>query len=134
MWRLCNVFPVEFGGGEGLLRHRVGNALECFRFLKFRKAREFIASAFAHCNGQLGCEIAEKWEGLCSPHSSPINSIGIWGSSRQTAAIARTAAAGTNCVTRSPNARLPTWSWFWMNATKTEGGRSALGVPRGRPR
>src|SRR6516164_1358210 len=133
MWRLWNVFPVEFGGGEGLLRHRVGNALECFRFLKFREAREFIASAFAHWSGQLGCEIAEKWEGLRSPPLVPHKQHRYLGSSRQTAAIARTASAGTNCVTRSPNARLPTWSWFWMNATKTEGGRSALGVPRGRP-
>ena len=32
--------------------------------------------------------------------------------------MARTASAGAVAVTRSPKARLPTWSWFWMNATK----------------
>ena len=32
---------------------------------------------------------------------------------------------------RSPKARLPTWSWFWMKETKASGGSSALGSPRG---
>ena len=35
---------------------------------------------------------------------------------------------------RSPKARLPTWSWFWMKATNAVGGSAALGSPRGSPR
>ena len=60
--------------------------------------------------------------------------MGICGASRSTAAIARTRSAGVACVSRSPKARLPTWSWFCMKAMKAVGGRCALGSPRAVPR
>ena len=48
--------------------------------------------------------------------------------------IARTTSGAAKLPSRSPKARLPTWSWFWMKATKAVGGRAALGSPRGEPR
>jgi hypothetical protein len=49
------------------------------------------------------------------------------------AAKARIASGATMVFSRSPKARLPIWSWFWMKATKAPGGSAALGLPR-RPR
>ena len=55
----------------------------------------------------------KNWNGAVSPYSSPMNSIGVNGDSRTHSAASGRTSAGS----RSPNARLPTWSWFWSNTT-----------------
>src|SRR5947209_5167900 len=52
-----------------------------------------------------------------------MNSIGTNGESSVQKAASGRAGAGS----RSPNARLPTWSWFWSKTTKRSGGRSPAG-------
>ena len=72
----------------------------------------------------------KNWNGAVSPYSSPMNSIGVAGwKSRHSAATARTSGGS-----RSPSARLPTWSWFWSNTTNCSIGRSLAGAPKRRPR
>ena len=72
----------------------------------------------------------KNWKGASSPYSSPMNSIGTNGESSVQNAASGRAAAGR----RSPNARLPTWSWFWSKTTNWPGGRSSAGAPKQRRR
>ena len=50
----------------------------------------------------------KNWNGAVSPYSSPWKSIGVNGDSSVQSAASGLASSGS----RSPNARLPTWSWF----------------------
>ena len=60
--------------------------------------------------------------GAVSPYSSPWKSSGVKGQKRTTAAATRRFSAGS----RSPSARLPTWSWFCAQATiRGPSGRAA---------
>ena len=72
----------------------------------------------------------KNWKGAFSPYSSPMNSSGTNGASSVQKAASGRAAAGS----RSPNARLPTWSWFWENTTNRSGGTSSAGAPKRRRR
>ena len=72
------------------------------------------------------------WNGEVSPYSSPMNSSGSAGAENSSAAATFTAAKGAMVESRSPTARLPTWSWFCRQIVKRSPPRSALGVPRGR--
>jgi hypothetical protein len=69
---------------------------------------------------------AKNWKGAGSPYSSPIHSIGVKPDSRTVNAASRHRSAGG----RSPSARLPTWSWFWVKTTNCSGGRSPAGAPK----
>ena len=72
----------------------------------------------------------KNWNGAVSPCSSPWKSIGVNGArSVQNAASGR-AATGS----RSPSARLPTWSWLEENTTNASGGSSSAGAPKRRRR
>ena len=66
----------------------------------------------------------KNWNGALSPYSSPWKSSGVNGLKRTTAAATRRFASGS----RSPTARLPTWSWFWAHATmRAPSGPAQLG-------
>ncbi|MNG06825.1 hypothetical protein D3C76_1426090 [compost metagenome] len=62
-----------------------------------------------------------------------MNNSGIIGDSNNRVVAARKACGGHSWFRRSPNARLPIWSWFCRNSTKAVGGKCPLGSPRGRP-
>ena len=74
------------------------------------------------------------WNGAVSPYSSPMNRSGTAGVTKSNAAASFTASNDTIVLSRSPSARLPTWSWFCTLMMKRSPGRSALGVPRARPK
>src|SRR5205814_1478136 len=59
MRRPCGCLPVELGGSEGLLGHRVGDAFAGHRILELREARKLLAPSLAHGIGQFRPEIAE---------------------------------------------------------------------------
>ena len=61
-----------------------------------------VASAIA-----LSMWSEKNWNGAGSPYSSPMNSIGVNGES----SVIRAASGRAGGGIRSPNARLPTWSW-----------------------
>ena len=73
----------------------------------------------------------KKAKGRVSPHSSPMNISGTCGERSRIAVSARTIGSGASASSRSPKARLPTWSWFCRKSTKAVGGRWPLGTPRG---
>ena len=74
--------------------------------------------------------------GVEAAHSSPMKSIGVFGASMRRTAPTASASVPTRCDSRSPAARLPTWSWFWMQTISWPGDtRSPLiGRPWARPR
>ncbi len=74
--------------------------------------------------------------GVLAPHSSPMNSIGVHGEVSRIAAPAASRPGSTVAESRSPWARLPTWSCVWSEATKRDPGTVAgsTGRPCGRPR
>src|SRR5581483_4096822 len=55
--------------------------------------------------------------GVAAANSSPMKSIGGEGASSNTVIATSSAASEASREMRSPSARLPTWSWFWMNDT-----------------
>ena len=57
------------------------------------------------------------WNGVVAPHSSPWNSIGTNGEVSSRAAATRSRPSLISAPLRSPAARLPTWSWFWVQTT-----------------
>ena len=77
-----------------------------------------------------GSEWCTKYgNGAISPYSSPMNSNGTWEERSTHAAASLSFSSETIVLSRSPAARLPTWSWFCAQTTKRQGGRSAAGAP-----
>ena len=73
--------------------------------------------------------------GVEAANSSPMKSIGTCGPVSSRAASAASAPSDRAAAVRSPPARLPTWSWFWMLATHAWlGMASGTGRPWSRPR
>ena len=72
----------------------------------------------------------KNWNGARSPYSSPWNSIGVNGDSSVQNAASGRASTGS----RSPNARLPTWSWLAEKTTNRSGGTSSARAPKRRRR
>jgi hypothetical protein len=72
----------------------------------------------------------KNWNGATSPYSSPWNSIGVNGARQVSSAASGRASTGS----RSPNARLPTWSWLEEKTTKRSGATSPAGAPKRRSR
>ena len=70
----------------------------------------------------------KNWNGASSPCSSPWKSIGVNGDS----SVQNAASARVSTGSRSPNARLPTWSWLALNTTKRSGGTSSALAPKRR--
>ena len=68
--------------------------------------------------------------GAVSPYSSPWKIIGVNGDRTVSSAASGRAATGS----RSPNARLPTWSWLAEKTTNRSGGTSSAGAPKRRSR
>jgi len=57
--------------------------------------------------------------------------MGIIGERSITASAASISFSEASVSSRSPNGRLPIWSWFCRKLTKVEGGSFPLGSPRG---
>jgi hypothetical protein len=49
--------------------------------------------------------------GVSAPHSSPMNSIGVYGEVSTRPAPTLSSSDDSEAAIRSPVARLPTWSW-----------------------
>src|SRR5437868_2971224 len=60
-----------------------------------------------------------------------MNSIGVHGRNSSSAEAAAKRSRSICWFSRSPKARLPTWSWFCSTYTNCQAGRSRAGVPRG---
>ncbi len=82
----------------------------------------------------------KNWKGAEAAHSSPWKSIGVNGPARVSSA-AQSSWSSSRCPgdgsdSRSPAARLPTWSWFWLHTTSRQVGIVAVGTgePWWRPR
>ena len=69
------------------------------------------------------------WNGFVSPYSSPMKSSGTYGESSSSAAASLSWSGETSVDSRSPAARLPTWSWFWIATTKRSRGMPVDGAP-----
>src|ERR1700682_1467105 len=108
--------------GDGRLQRGIGKA---------REARELIFSALRYRQRQLGAEIAEEeeWPRRRKFLTHEQERRGE-GASRMQATAARSARGLATCPMRSPNARLPTWSWVCRKETKAPGGRCTDGSPR----
>ena len=59
----------------------------------------------------------KNWNGLGSPYSSPMKSSGVCAEKSTTDEATRSSSGGS----RSPRARLPTWSWFCAQTTWRSG-------------
>ena len=76
----------------------------------------------------LGCEV-KNCHGVDAAHSSPMQSIGVNGAARSAARARRQQVVVEMLgASRSPAARLPTWSWFCRRPTSRQ-----VGIGRGRP-
>ncbi len=53
-------------------------------------------------------------QGVPAAHSSPMNSIGVKGAVSVSVAAQASSPGETSADSRSPWARLPTWSWVWL--------------------
>ena len=71
---------------------------------------------------------------MAAPHSSPWKSIGTNGAVSSSAAAIRSRPSLTRADGRSPMARLPTWSWFWVQTTNWLPSRPAGDRPCARRR
>ena len=80
--------------------------------------------------------LVKNWNGVVAAHSSPWNSIGVNGPHSVTSAAHASWSSSSAAVSRSPAARLPTWSWFWLHTTSRHGGTTpvSIGAPWSRPR
>ena len=78
----------------------------------------------------------KNWNGVEAAHSSPMNSIGVNGPHRVSSAAHASWSSSRCSVSRSPRARLPIWSWFWLQTTSRQVGMCAVstGTPWSRPR
>ena len=78
----------------------------------------------------------KNWNGVVAAHSSPWNSIGVNGPQSVSSAAQASWSRSRASVIRSPTARLPTWSWFWLETTSRHVGMAAvsIGTPWSRPR
>ena len=74
------------------------------------------------------------WNGVLAPHSSPWNSSGTNGEVSSSAAATRSRPSLISAALRSPSARLPTWSWFWVQTTNRLPGSPAGDRPNTRRR
>ncbi len=77
-----------------------------------------------------GPRLQKNRKGRAEAHSWPMNSIGGAGARHRITVAARSASGDASWLIRSPKARLPTWSWFWMKETNAVAGSPALGSPR----
>jgi len=73
----------------------------------------------------------KKRNGWRQPNSSPMKMSGGEGASSWMAESARSFCGSASVVSRSPKARLPTWSWFCRKSTKHDAGRWLDFSPRG---
>ena len=81
----------------------------------------------------VGSKSQKYRNGVVAPNSSPMNSSGGEGASNTIATAAASAAGSASTVSRSPKARLPTWSWFCRNETNAVSGSPAVELPRAPP-
>ena len=76
----------------------------------------------------------KNWNGVEAAHSSPWNSIGVNGPARVSSAaqhqLVLVEVPETGSESRSPAARLPTWSWFWLHTTRRQVGIVAVSTGR----
>ena len=91
--------------------------------------------AVASASSGSGCEV-KKGQRVDAAHSSPIQSIGVNGEVSSSTAPTRSISGEVSSGSRSPTARLPTWSWFCRHTTKRQPGVRArsTGRPWLRPR
>ena len=78
----------------------------------------------------------KNWNGVDAAHSSPWNSIGVNGPHSVSSAAHASWSSSSASVIRSPTARLPIWSWFWLQTTSRHVGIAAvsIGTPWSRSR
>ena len=78
----------------------------------------------------------KNWNGVEAAHSSPWKSIGVNGPASVSIAAQTSWSSSRWAVSRSPTARLPIWSWFWLATTSRQVGILAvsIGAPWSRPR
>ena len=74
-----------------------------------------------------GCEV-KNWNGVDAPHSSPWKSIGVNGPARVSSAAQASWSSSRCSVNRSPRARLPIWSWFWLQTTSRHVGIVSVSI------
>ncbi len=70
----------------------------------------------------------KNWNGVAAAHSSPWKSIGVNGPHRVSRAAQASWSSSSFSVIRSPTARLPTWSWFWLQTTRRQVGIAAVSI------
>ncbi len=92
-------------------------------------------SAVALPSSGSGCEV-KNWNGVEAAHSSPWKSIGVNGPAIVSRAAQASWSSSSVSVIRSPTARLPIWSWFWLHTTSRQVGMAAvsIGTPWSRSR
>jgi hypothetical protein len=82
-----------------------------------------------------GCEVKNA-NGDVAAHSSPWKSMGVNGPHRVSSAAQASWSSSSRSVSRSPRARFPTWSWFWLQTTSRQAAMCSvsIGLPWVSPR
>jgi hypothetical protein len=110
--------PVELGGLEGRSAHWDRDGGAGLRRAEALEAAELVAPALAHRIGKLVMEVAEIEEGPgLAPFLAHEHKRHLRGQQQQRQPRLHGLRL-TRAVRRSPNARLPIWSWFCTKLTK----------------
>ena len=70
----------------------------------------------------------KNWNGVDAAHSSPWKSIGVNGPHSVSSAAQASWSSSSASVIRSPTARLPIWSWFWLETTSRQVGMARVSI------
>src|SRR5262249_36180416 len=122
----------ELRAAERLLGLRVGHELRASG--EAGEGGELLAAALRDRAAELGLVVGEVQKGARGGELLAHEQQRRLGASSSSADAARQGEGATRWASRSPRARLPTWSWFSVAKTKARAGARPVRVARTRPR
>ena len=118
---------VDSACGSGIRSRRAGSANAAKPANSLRRPS---VTSLPKLRVVVGEELERRWTRRTP---APGTAASVSGTNSSTAEATRYRSRSIRCASRSPSARLPTWSWFSLQNTNARAGSSVTFVPRSSP-